>query len=144
MDQWYRLYKIVFCFTVHQPTLFLPELQTKMLDISVRKKSQQFIVTYVPKRRHNLCHCKPAQLNVAHRTGVRLHICMETFSWKYVSDSSDDLAEGQFGIEQRAMQNITDTQQTTAKAGTQYRRFTQHKKIQFFVKWCFSLATCMQ
>jgi len=39
MDQWYRLYKIVFCFTVHQPTLFLPELQTKMLDISVRKKS---------------------------------------------------------------------------------------------------------
>jgi len=43
---------------------------------------------------------------------------METFSWKYVSDNSDDLAEGGFGIEQRAMQNITDTQQTTAKAGT--------------------------
>jgi len=87
----------------------------------------------VPKRRDNLCQCKPAQLQVAHKTGVRLHICMETFSWKWVSDKSDDLAEGGFGIEQRAMQNITDTQQTTAKAGTQYWRFTQHKKTQLFV-----------
>jgi len=54
------------------------------------------------------------------KIGVRLHICIETFSWKYVSDNSDDLPEGGFGIEQRGMQNITDTQQTTAKAGTQY------------------------
>jgi len=38
MDQWYTVYKIVFCFTVHQLTLLLPELQIKMLDISVRKK----------------------------------------------------------------------------------------------------------
>jgi len=39
MGQWYTVYNIVFCFTVHQLTLFLPELQIKMLDISVRKKS---------------------------------------------------------------------------------------------------------
>lgn len=63
----------------------------------------------MPKRRDNLCHCKHAQLHVAHKTGVWLHIGMETFSWKYVSDNSDDLAEGGFGIEQRAMQNITNT-----------------------------------
>jgi hypothetical protein len=57
---------------------------------------------------------------VAQKTEVLLHMCMETFSSKYVSDNSDDLIEEGFGIEQREMQNVTDTQQTTAKAGTQY------------------------